>query len=83
MCKPGTYKFKYRQSSDWFDNNGNSLRICASRSLGTSSNASRPVGEGGNCGHTGEKRSASRVLFHAEGVTGGIYLMYGIIISKG
>lgn len=31
---------------------------------------------GGNCGHTGEKRSASRVLFHAEGVTGGIYLKY-------
>lgn len=57
------------------DNNGNNRRICASRSLGTSSNASRPVGDtGGNCGHTGEKRSARRVLFQDDGVTGGLYL---------
>lgn len=71
----GTYKLRYKQSSDWLANSGIRRRICASRWRGISSSASDPVGAtGANCGHTGEKRSARRVLFHIDGVTGGMYL---------
>lgn len=38
----GTYKFKYRQSSDWFASSGRRRRNCASRPRGISSNASGP-----------------------------------------